>query len=75
MTASGEGSLQEITLDVAKFTIHESYNKSKHHHDITVLELAKEVDLTTYTPACLAKTSDTTTFDGKKASVYGEIEI
>ena len=36
------------------------------------IELAKEVDLTTYTPACLAKTSDTATFDGKKAWVYGE---
>ena len=32
----------------------------------------EEVDLTTYTPACLAKTSDTNTFDGKKAWVYGE---
>ncbi len=30
------------------------------------------MDLNVYTPACLAKTSDTTTFNGKKALVYGE---
>ena len=31
----------------------------------------EEVDLTQYTPVCLARTSDNTTFDGKKARVYG----
>ena len=68
---SGEGSLTELTIDVTKYTNHESYKTS--NYDITVIELAQAVDLTTYTPACLAKTSDTTTFDGKNAWVYGEI--
>ena len=30
-----------------------------------------QVDLDTYTPACLAQTSDTDTFYGKRAWVYG----
>ena len=41
------------------------------NNDITVLELAEEVDINTYTPACLAQTSDTDTFNGKTAQVYG----
>ena len=40
-------------------------------NDIAVLELEKEVDLDTYTPACLAKKEDKTTFDNKPAEVYG----
>ena len=71
MSTTGEGSLTEMTIDVASFTNHESY--SFPDNDITIIELAQEVDLTTYTPACMAKTSDTTTFDGKNAWVYGEI--
>ena len=62
-----------MTIDVASFTNHENYNSSTFDNDITIIELAQEVDLTTYTPACMAKTSDTTTFDGKNAWVYGEI--
>ena len=68
---SGEGSLTELTIDVTKYTNHESFKIPD--NDITILELAEAVDLTTYTPACLAKTSDTNTFDGKNAWVYGEI--
>ena len=75
MTTSGEGSLTEMTIDVTKYTNHENYNETEttFDNDIALIELAEEVDLTTYTPACLAKTSDTTTFDGKNAWVYGEI--
>ena len=62
-----------MTIDVASYTNHESY--SYPDNDITIIELAQEVDLTTYTPACMAKTTDTTTFDGKNAWVYGEIMI
>ena len=59
---------------MASYTIHENYdNAVLRDNDITVIELAQEVDITTYTPACLAKSSDTTTFDGKNAWVYGEI--
>ena len=68
---SGEGSLTELTIDVTKYTNHESFKIPD--NDITIIELAEAVDLTTYTPACLAKTSDTNTFDGKNAWVYGEI--
>ena len=73
MNTVGEGKLKELTIDVKKFTIHEKYNKSNSHNDIVVIELAKEVDLTIYTPACMAKTSDGT-FAGKYALHYGEID-
>ena len=61
-----------MTIDVTKYTNHEDFNTVTTDNDITIIELAQEVDLTTYTPACLARTSDTTTFDGKTALVYGE---
>ena len=74
LTTSGEGSLKEITIDVAGYYQHENFSDTTAPgNDIAVIELAQEVDLTTYTPACMAKTSDTTTFDGKNAWVYGEI--
>ena len=72
-TTSGEGSLKEITIDVRKIYSHESFKDTPPTgtpgYDIAVIELAQEVDLTTYTPACMAKTSDT--FDGKMAWAYG----
>ena len=68
--ATSEGKLQEMTIDVKKYTVHESYSTDTQQNDITVIELAKEVDLTIYTPACMAKTSDGT-FAGKNAWLYG----
>ena len=62
-----------MTIDVISLTNHEDYIFVTRGNDIAILELAEEVDLTTYTPACMAKTSDTTTFDGKNAWAYGEI--
>ena len=59
--------------NVTSFIKHESFNLTSLDNDIALIELAEEVDLTTYTPACLAKTSDTATFDGKNATAYGEI--
>ena len=53
--------------------IHEKYNHNTNDNDIAIIELPKEVDLNTYTPACMAKTTDTNNFDGKTAFVYGEI--
>ena len=41
------------------------------NNDIAVLELAEEVDLDTFTPACLARTEDGTAFDGETAEVCG----
>ena len=64
----------EKTIDVKNFTNHESFNYQEtksYAHDICILELAEEVDLSTYTPACLAMSTDTTTWDGKTALVYG----
>ena len=69
--------MTEKTIDVKKFINHESfkYNETKSYaHDICILELSEEVDLQTYTPACLAKSSDATTWDGKSALVYGNLE-
>ena len=59
--------------NVTSFIKHENFNLTNLDNDIALIELAEEVDLTTYTPACLAKASDTTTFDGKNATAYGEI--
>ena len=59
--------------NVTSFIKHENFNRTTLVNDIALIELAEEVDLTTYTPACLAKTSDTATFDGKNATAYGEI--
>ena len=60
-------------VKVKKIFNHENYNPGKGslNNDIAVLELEEEVDLKVYTPACLAKTSDATTFNGKNALVYG----
>ena len=57
-------------------TIHENWDDNDpktrdNQYDIGIIELPEEVDLTIYTPACMAKSSDTTTFDGKKALAYG----
>ena len=65
-----------MTIDVTSFTNHENYAGSPTwDNDIAIIELAQEVDLTIYTPACMAKTSDTNTFDGKNAWVYGETVV
>ena len=73
LNTTGEGNLKEMTVNIAKYTNHESYNKKTSDYDITIIELAKEVDINTYTPACLAKTSDSNSFDGKKAWAYGDM--
>ena len=39
--------------------------------DVAILELAEVLNLAMYTPACLARSSDATTFDGKKATIVG----
>ena len=54
--------------------IHEEYDPINVKNDIAILELPEEVDLTEYTPACMAKADDMTYAD-KKAWAYGEIII
>ena len=78
LTTTGEGSLPEITVDLldTKMIIHEEYDPWYYKNDIALLELPQEVDLTIYTPACMARTSETSfTFSGKKAFAYGEITV
>ena len=78
LETDGEGSLTEKTVDVKQFINHESFNykvTKSYDHDICILELTEEVMLTTYTPACLAKSSDATTWDGKNALVYGNMKL
>ena len=55
ISATGEGSLTEKTVAIAAISRHESYNAAAKSHDIAVLELAEEVDLDTYNPACMAQ--------------------
>ena len=89
LSVTGETTIAEKTVAVAKINNHESYAPAggSLNNDITVLELAEEVDLDTYPPACMAQvrssvwcimlltlylqTSDTETFYGKDALVYG----
>ena len=71
LSVTTEGGLDEKLISVTKYINHESFTMP--NNDIVVIELAEEVDLNTYTPACMAKTSDTTAFDGKTALVYGKI--
>ena len=63
-------------VDVVKLTHHPNYvttvgESSSGPWDLTVMELSESVDLEIYTPACMAKTTDATTFDGKTATVAG----
>ena len=62
-------------IAVAAYKNHESYDSSSNEYDITVITLNEAVDLATYTPACMAKTSDTTTFDLQTALAYGKTII
>ena len=53
---TGEGLLTEKTVDIAAIYKHERYKvPDTNSNDIAVLELAEEVDLDTYTPACMAQ--------------------
>merc|ERR1711874_36749 len=48
-----EGPLAELDLQVQKLVVHPDYNNLGSGNDISLLYLAQEVDLATYTPACL----------------------
>ena len=71
LSIKGEGTLNEKTFSVAKIFRHEKYNSHTMENDIAVLELSEDVDLETYTPVCLPKTSDTNLFYGTVAEAYG----
>ena len=65
---TGETSLTERTLGVADIRRHENFVNvgvnGNSDWDIAVLELSEHLDLETYIPSCLARTSDRTSFDG-----------
>ena len=65
---TGETSLTERTLGVADIRRHENFVNvgvnGNSDWDIAVLELSEHLDLETYIPSCLARTSDRTAFDG-----------
>ena len=42
-----------------------------HGYDVMILELTEALDLRLYKPACLPRSRDATTFDGKKATAVG----
>ena len=71
LSIKGEGTLDEKTVGVAKIFRHEKYDSGTMVNDIAVLELSEDVDMETYTPVCMAKTSDSKSFYGKPAKTYG----
>ena len=70
---------REKRLIVKSIKRHPKYEKNQiipgptlnNGYDIAILELWVDVDLTQYTPACLAKQTDGTRFNGKRAVAYG----
>ena len=56
-TITGEGILPEKTVNVSALHIHRDHDREKYNedNDIALLELAEEVDLNIYTPACMAQ--------------------
>ena len=58
ITRTGEGTLGEKTTLISRIHIHPDWKYDTWwENDICLLELAEEIDLTTYTPACMAKVS------------------
>ena len=66
-----EEQIQRKAVEVAKIINHPSYSSATSRNDVALLKLSEEVDLNTYTPACLPNT--TQNFEGEKAWVYGKI--
>ena len=71
---------REKQIKVKSIKRHHEYEKNQpvpsestlnNGYDIAILELWEEVELTEYSPACLAKQTEGTRFNGKRAVVYG----
>ena len=76
----GETFLTPRTVNVIRIINHPRYSQEigqpeglriAEGFDISILELEEELDLDTYTPACMATSVDDTTFDGTTATVAG----
>ena len=68
-----------VSPPVSKIIVHEDFTKAENiqkklnkYYDLALLELSEDVDLATFTPACLARASDLTTFDNKMALATGK---
>ena len=68
--------LEARFINVKRIIAHHDWDPSgvgqtQKGYDIALLELEEELDLSEYTPACLAKADSATKFDGKTAKAYG----
>ena len=59
----------ERRVNVLEIITHENYTSSSYDYDIAVVYLSEHLDLSLYTPACLAQASDSPA--GHAATVYG----
>ena len=62
---------RERRVKVKSIKKHYKWNQPTNGYDIAILELEVEVDLTIHTPACLAKQTEGTRYDRKRAVAYG----
>ena len=71
----GEENIPPKFVDLTKIIKHPNHNRAEHNgadvYDIAILELAEAVDLTVYTPACLARRISGDKFNGKTATAVG----
>ena len=70
---------REKRVHVKSIKRHSKYEKNQpipgkglnNGYDLAILELAEELDLKIYTPACLARLTEGTRFNGERAVAYG----
>jgi secreted trypsin-like serine protease len=68
--SSSESQIPRKIFQVSQIINHPKYSPLTSNNDIALLKLSEEVDLTIYTPSCIAETSDN--FVGQRAWAYGE---
>ena len=67
-----------VSPPVSKIIVHEDFTKAENiqkklnKYYLALLELSEDVNLATFTPACLVRASDLTTFDDKMALATGK---
>ena len=69
LASSSESIIPRKAADVSKIITHPGFSAESHINDIALLKLSEDVDITTYTPSCIAMELDN--FEGQKAWVYG----